>query len=264
MIRIEKDDSPDCLLNDGPALVAADYARYDLITDKASPTKAERESFSLDPLYKRASVKAALVLAQAGEKCAYCEKSLVDEPKHVDHFRPYGAVEAEGQRVYPGYFWLGYTWSNLYLSCHSCNSTAKIDQFPLSNPATRVRPPDDDITVEDALLVDPGVEDPRDHIRFNRDAPYAFNASPKGKRTIDVLKLGKRPGLVSKRQEWFGELERLREVVEIFRDYPNYSNLETSARKALAKLCQAVGRRATFSSMAKDFLEEFLEDFQCG
>ena len=39
-------------------------------------------------------------------KCAYCEKSLLDSPKHIEHYRPKNI-----------YYWLAYSWDNLFLSC---------------------------------------------------------------------------------------------------------------------------------------------------
>lgn len=263
MIRIHKGDPPVCLLNDGPALVAADYLSYDAVVNKQALTRDERNSFRPDPLYRRDVVKAALIDAQAGEKCCYCEKDLSEDGKHVDHFRPFKAVETDDGKIHPGYFWLGYTWANLYLACLSCNSSYKKDKFPLSNPAARVRPHDIDLTVEDPLLIDPGAEDPRDHLRFRRDSPYAFEGSPKGATTIEVLQFRKRPGLRAARHKRFGELERLRNIVEIFRDNPTYFNLRDEAIKSLDSLRKAVERSAVFSSMAKDFLDDFLEGFEC-
>lgn len=263
MIRIHKADPPECLLNEGPALVADLYKRYDAIIDKRNPTKEERKSMSLMQLYKRDTVKVALVLAQAGEKCAYCEKDLSEDGKHVDHFRPFKAVQTDAGRIHPGYFWLGYTWSNLYLACQACNSSHKKDKFPLSDSDARVRPPDVDLTVENPLLIEPGIEDPRDHIRFRRDAPFAFAGSIKGSTTIEVLQLKKRAGLRAARHKRFGQLEGLRYVVEIFRDNPTYICLKARAEESLTELCRAVERPAEFSSMAKDFLDNFLEEFEC-
>jgi uncharacterized protein (TIGR02646 family) len=45
-------------------------------------------------------------------KCAYCEKNLLDSPKHIEHYRPKNI-----------YYWLAYSWDNLLLSCGECNST---------------------------------------------------------------------------------------------------------------------------------------------
>lgn len=44
------------------------------------------------------------------KKCAYCEKTLVDTDKHVEHYRPKSI-----------YYWLAFSWDNLLLACAECN-----------------------------------------------------------------------------------------------------------------------------------------------
>ncbi|MFK5975248.1 MAG: TIGR02646 family protein [Sulfurovum sp.] len=43
-------------------------------------------------------------------KCAYCEKDIKDEDKHIEHYRPKSR-----------YYWLAYSWDNLLFSCGQCN-----------------------------------------------------------------------------------------------------------------------------------------------
>lgn len=54
-------------------------------------------------------------------KCAYCEESLLDAPKHIEHYRP---------KDY--YYWLSYSWDNLLFCCTSCNSV-KTTNFKIEN-----------------------------------------------------------------------------------------------------------------------------------
>ena len=54
-------------------------------------------------------------------KCAYCERKLLDSPKHIEHYRPKDI-----------YYWLAYSWDNLLLCCGSCNS-AKGKRFATLN-----------------------------------------------------------------------------------------------------------------------------------
>lgn len=54
-------------------------------------------------------------------KCAYCEKKLLDSPKHIEHYRPKST-----------YYWLAYSWDNLLLSCGECNG-AKGKDFDTQN-----------------------------------------------------------------------------------------------------------------------------------
>jgi len=62
-------------------------------------------------LYKPKDVKERLFTIY-NLKCAYCEKDIDDEPKHVEHYRPKDI-----------YYWLAYSWDNLLLSCGRCNSS---------------------------------------------------------------------------------------------------------------------------------------------
>ena len=56
-------------------------------------------------------------------KCAFCEKKLLDAPKHIEHYRPKDK-----------YYWLAYSWDNLLLACGECNS-AKGVVFQTRNSA---------------------------------------------------------------------------------------------------------------------------------
>lgn len=55
----------------------------------------------------------------------------------VEHFRPKGGWrQSPGQPIeQPGYYWLAYEWSNLFLACGPCNSRHKRNLFPLTDQA---------------------------------------------------------------------------------------------------------------------------------
>jgi hypothetical protein len=73
-------------------------------------------------------------------KCAYCERFYKMD---VEHYRPKGEVRDENNNIveiqiagrlapHPGYYWLGYEWSNLIPSCISCNREGgKGSKFPV-------------------------------------------------------------------------------------------------------------------------------------
>ncbi len=48
------------------------------------------------------------------KKCAYCEKTLLDTDKHIEHYRPKST-----------YFWLAFNWDNLLLASAECNRKKK-------------------------------------------------------------------------------------------------------------------------------------------
>ncbi|MBW8038368.1 MAG: hypothetical protein FVQ85_00015 [Planctomycetes bacterium] len=144
------------------------------------------------------------------DKCAYCEtKFLAGADSDVEHFRPKGRV-AE-RKKHPGYYWLGYKWENLYLSCPHCNqlrkdkprwgdprtlpSGGKLDQFPLLDgaEATRAMGPDDDIYEEATLLIDPCYDDPEWYMAYDPQGQVlALEDNPYGEKTIEVFHLKRR------------------------------------------------------------------------
>lgn len=92
-------------------------------------------------------------------KCCYCEK--VDVPLHndVEHYRPWSR-----------YWWLAWSWANLLFACRACNERGgKEDAFPLGPGSVPLRYGETPPGVEVPELLDPAVDDPREHIRFRRD-----------------------------------------------------------------------------------------------
>jgi uncharacterized protein (TIGR02646 family) len=234
-------------------------------------TQANREQYdsnsatfalTLHNTYKTPKVKLALRKTQGadengiGGKCAYCEKDLREEAAHVDHFRPAGAIMEGITKIHPGYYWLAYTWENLYLSCLACNSSFKRDFFPLIDPAKRARSHHDEISNEEPLLIDPSKENPRDHIRFNLDMPEPYLNSEKGKITIEIFKLDnekKRLNLIKARLKFLNILRSFRRVIEFSIVAPE----EIEEYKQF--LIESIQPSSEYSSMAKDYLDEFLD-----
>jgi len=56
-------------------------------------------------------------------KCAYCESSLLDNPKHIEHYRPKKSAKRNKCDASYSYYWLAFSWDNLLLACTSCNSS---------------------------------------------------------------------------------------------------------------------------------------------
>ncbi len=146
--------------------------------------------------------RAPLYLAQH-RKCAYCERQegLANQP--VEHFRPKGGADREEhfrfqlasknryRRLVPPeidgdhYFWLAWSWENLFFSCTSCNGTGnKGNHFPLRDHSTKLPLPSRTLTLkwpsvhfdrksEKAMLVDPSHEDPMNFIQWLPENPSA-------------------------------------------------------------------------------------------
>lgn len=183
-------------------------------------------------------------------KCCFCEKDQTDEYGAVEHFRPKKAFKRSEnkQNEYPGYYWLINEWRNLYFVCSPCN-TSKGAIFPLANEKKRARNHHDDITLESPLIIEPTIDDPRDHIRFSKEEPKW--RTRKGKRTIEVCSLD-RDDLTDKRREVIRKLETWKLMISEF----SHKLPPALLQKANKYLHDAVKPNAPFSSMATDFINE--------
>ncbi len=128
------------------------------------------------------AVRTRLYAAQRS-KCAYCERLIGAEGNPIEHFRPKaGALRGDPwssvrPRIDPSrYWWLAWSYSNLLLACPSCNCAGrKGNWFPLASgtrplpvPSTEDLASDVafDSSAERPMLVDPGADQPLDHIAW--------------------------------------------------------------------------------------------------
>src|SRR6185295_19460168 len=129
--------------------------------------------------------------------------------------------------------WLAYDWDNLYLSCKACNTGWKGTLFPLADPKKRARWHNSKYKISDEqpLFINPGVEEPRRHIRFRNDTPYPL--TNKGKITIKELGLlaEKRPLLREARLEKLKDLYHYCKVVEYSIEEPTNAKLAILAKE---------------------------------
>lgn len=123
-------------------------------------------------------------------KCSYCERRHEEKGNDVEHYRP--KVQ---------YWWLAWDWDNLLFACQQCNRFSKRAQFPLAQGSQPLTAEQAAPGSEVALLLDPRVDNPFDHIRFVRiTAGSTIQWIPlprtiRGQETINVLQLN-RPGLL--------------------------------------------------------------------
>jgi uncharacterized protein (TIGR02646 family) len=139
----------------------------------------------------------------------------------VEHFRPKGSVAED--RSHHGYWWLAYTWENLYLSCVPCNqrrkdqptfdepvlgpTAGKLDQFPIAGQ--RVPNPGDYLDDELPLLLDPCRDQPDLHLMFDADGQvWPREGSVRGEETIRVFVL-KRKRLRDARKQALDDIGEL-------------------------------------------------------
>lgn len=209
--------------------------------------------------YGHQAIKEALKTDQYG-KCCFCEgKFEAHASGDVEHYRPKGAVKQrkDSEALYPGYYWLAYSWKNLYYSCNICNST-KGSFFPLADPALRARSHTDDLAREKPLILDPGgPDDPREHIRFQDE--IAESKTLRGRTTIDLAGLN-RQTLIDARLIYLNKIrclakiqQHLPEIHQLLGGLSDAKAIEIQD-EARSELEAAVEPTAQFSAMTADFL----------
>ena len=172
------------------------------------------KTFEFDSeIYGHQSVKTALCEAQHG-KCCFCEGK--QEIGDVEHFRPKGGYQQERKDKIskPGYYWLAYTWDNLFFCCPKCNRSYKKNLFPLLDPSKRATSHSDAINEESPLFVHPEKENPEDFIEFKGPRPRAVNGNRKGEVTIREIGLD-RPFLDGPRDQKYRIFKILYKILEL-------------------------------------------------
>ncbi len=189
---------------------------------------------------------------QQGRKCAYCEKSILVDNGHVEHYRPKSGVFDENNKLVTkeAYWWLAYDHRNYIVSCATCNSQ-KGNKFPIENDKARVTVNniEDSVTLtndgalgnEIPYLINPRYnKNPEQHLVY-RYTPSQLtpmvhiaqaNEDVKGKKTIEVLDLnrdrknekefkdnlpGKRGLVLSNFKKELRKYEKLKEDLQTYR-----------------------------------------------
>ena len=255
MIRIHKPAAPTKLIKDGSK--KAESHLQDYLQDPIAYQTGKKKFDFAPTIYAHATVKTALIKAQH-KKCCFCER-LIGEDGDIEHFRPKSAYQQTPKTTlkYPGYYWLAYDWGNLYLSCGPCNQRHKKNWFPIVSQKNRAQLNNNDCSLEMPLLINPGEEDPSQHISFRGEIPYAPPKSKQGETTIALLKLN-RPILNQARLNHLETIKQLYQVIQTAKDYPNdldWKNISNDAQKFLqdAILDSAEFAAATRSAIADNF-----------
>jgi len=213
---------------------------------------------SSDNLYKPKKVKEALDIIYH-RKCAYCEKSLKDADRHVEHYRP----------KIP-YFWLAFSWDNLLIACKKCNEL-KSNQFTEHLAGTVLNYNDETLktaqsqikkhnAIEEPLILNPEQETEESlqrHFTFNLDTAEFIPLSPQMKATIDVCRLNRKE-LVEKRKD---ELNRLKRYLrEDFFTYKNNNQKEERGQAILStirKFNQEISDEISFVAWRKFIIQRW-------
>ncbi|MFA1625882.1 AAA family ATPase [Rhizobium mongolense] len=148
-------------------------------------------------------------------KCAYCETPFdVSERIAIDRFRPMSeASDLSGRGSIDHYGWLSFEWRNLYPICSGCNR-AKRSLFPVEGERAPLLTPVETIhTAESALLLDPCIDRPDDHLEFIADGSVEA-ITKKGETSIKVFNLNRRP-VREQRREVYAQALSYRTTAEV-------------------------------------------------
>ena len=117
-------------------------------------------------------------------KCWYCEAEEIRSDMPVDHFRPKGKVDEDGE--HEGYWWLAFDWTNYRCACTFCNSKrnfvesqgGKGNRFPIFNNDDRANSCDDNHHHESPAILDPCDPDDDNLLWFDEDGmPEAITSA---------------------------------------------------------------------------------------
>ncbi|WP_103018888.1 hypothetical protein [Salinibacter altiplanensis] len=262
MIQIEKRDSPpEILETDGVDERRAHSVSY--AHDPEAYQSGERSFEFDDSIYGHESVKSALIEAQH-RKCSFCESKVTHVAYgDVEHFRPKSGHRQHSEEALrrPGYYWLAYEWTNLFLCCPLCNRRHKNNLFPLRNPEDRAQSHRDEIEDEEPVFLHPGREDPEAHIGFRKAVAFAKDGSTRGRRTIEALRLN-REALMEVRRDYLATaFKEIRVLLRMVESGNLTSEKETEARQVLRRLMEQKRQDAQrddrpFASMLCDALEK--------
>lgn len=247
MIQIIKGVAPASLLAAGAAL--HDTMKDDYLLHTRAYRNGKR-TFSFTDAYKSEDVKTELKDIQHN-KCCFCEAKFVNDFFHVEHFRPKGRVDKwpKGAFSYPGYYWLAYEWTNLFLAKGRTNTSFKRNFFPLSGKITRNRS-HLETKIESSILIDPGMENPRIHIRFINEE--ISGVTPRGRKNIKLLDL-RNSEIDEARRTKYVILSALKSSIDLL--VAEGVNVATPAvQDMIQPLRYAITPQAEFSSMAIDLL----------
>ncbi len=207
------------MINLGLRLPTPNYLTRETVSSKKRQLKVRIDggeklsSQDFDSYWRSKSVRKPLWTVHHG-KCAYCERRRdMTRDSDIEHYRP--KTEVTEDQNHPGYWWLAYEWTNYLISCKRCNQQYKMNKFPLLPRSPRASRPEDDISSERPVLLNPFDDDPETCVTFDweRGAGVYVTAigtdeDGRGAGTIQIVGLND-PQLMEERAENLRLLENL-------------------------------------------------------
>lgn len=179
--------------------------REEIIRQKKYPAKKEKFS----ERYKQEDIKEALGKIY-NSKCAYCEQNINDAYFHIEHYRPKSI-----------YYWLAYSWDNLFLCCEKCN-TIKGNKFKIEADK-RIELNESDLSdihnltekyndIERPLVINPELEDVEDKLIFDTKTGSIKSDDHRCQYTIDCCKLDRKEANSNRKKIWDDFDKRVNEI----------------------------------------------------
>jgi hypothetical protein len=239
--------------------------------NKVTISLLEKGSHTFSPSYYASKIIKSNLFKIYNNKCAFCENdTTAGASLQVEHYRPKAKVTEEVN--HPGYYWLGYEWSNLLYACSKCNRS-KATFFPIKPSGTRVIAPSyispgvldysksrsyyKDYINEEPLIINPEVTCPRKHFTFLPSGKIKGNTE-EGKETILKCKLYRNPLVISRKKLISDVLHELKKVVSDF-NIGSVSNdtVRYIVRNEVLKLLKIYNDNLSFSELARTALLNF-------
>jgi uncharacterized protein (TIGR02646 family) len=152
-----------------PQLSLAGRPGYDYAKGQHDGTEPLDE---FPPHWRSTDVRGVL-RARCGTACAYCLDIVGRPGEDVEHFRPKDL-----------YWFLAYSPANYLSSCRRCNSSRKINRFPLEDGAARATTASE-LGRERRLLLDPARDDVERVLRIELDTKkYDWTIEPTASDTL--------------------------------------------------------------------------------
>jgi uncharacterized protein (TIGR02646 family) len=181
--------------------------------------------------FKQQDTKNAL--DSMSQTCIFCQQRLSiatgnEDARSVEHFRPKSL-----------YWWLAYSWDNLFPVCIKCNNE-KEDKFDCINPKiANIRANIHTLAadyqgIENPKLLHPELDEPETHLKYTLKGNITDDASIKGAYTISTCQLdrldiqGKRKGVFDNFEEQVSlilfdgskeEKDKQREILKCYFDF---------------------------------------------
>lgn len=206
---------------------------------KEALTEKNNHNFS-GYYYSHDDVKDALNILYH-KKCAYCESHSPCASLQVEHFRPKAKVtevpfDKTTELGHRGYYWLGYEWSNLLLSCAKCNGKgAKGNHFPIADESFRVATHSltttneldrgkcvitcAELANEKPLLLNPETDEVEKHFVFLPDGTIR-GITDEGRKTVEILKLNREDLVLARKKKVDDIFNRIRYYLLVFLERP--------------------------------------------